>query len=58
MAGLVPATQIRKRCRLIRVIAAANPRAAVLLGGRDKPGHDEARRGAKRTVAVGLTNKT
>jgi hypothetical protein len=40
MAGLVPATQIRRWRWTKRGAATANPESPVFLGGRDKPGHD------------------
>jgi len=41
MAGLVPATQKRRRQVAIRSVDAAHPYGiASYLGGRDKPGHD------------------
>jgi len=41
MAGLVPATQTRRRRKKKRGGGASDKfQATVLLGGRDKPGHD------------------
>jgi len=46
MAGLVPATQTRWRAKWnLCGAAVTRPAAPVLLGGRDKPGHDDWRGG-------------